>query len=284
MSVPTLFIGVVSYRGSRFSGSQGHAGLARQLASVIPDVQVHVNVENLLEADSALVTPSGVQAALSAEARLEKDWARFVGRPRDLRWMRFRASRWGLRAWHRLRPPSTEMLRRLLNIELSHLNLMHRGLSSGAPWVLILEDDAFSSKPSDLALGLTALTDADGLAEGVGYANLSESFSAAELGIGHLLQPAQVTWRGSTARSLVTSSRPVTNTVCAILYSSSFLTRLVAVIDELPMEPVVPIDWKLNMALMALYEAGEAPPGTCLLVEPAPITQLSMRPTGILAS
>lgn len=277
-----MFIGVVSYQGSRFSGSQGHAGLAQQLASVMPDVQVHVNVEDFLETDSALVTPAGVQEALSTETRLETEWAQFLGRPRDLRWMRFRASRWGLRAWHRLRPPSTGMLRRLLNIELSHRNLMHRGLSSGAPWVLILEDDAFSSNLSDLALGLTGLTNSDGTYENFGYANLSESFSAAELGIGHLLQPAQVKWRGSAARSVVATTRPVTNTVCAILYSSCFLTRLVEVLDALPMEPVVPIDWKLNMALMALYEAGEAPSGTCLLVEPAPIAQLSMQPAGIL--
>lgn len=171
------------------------------------------------------------------------------------------------------------MLRRLLNIELSHLDLMRRGLDSGAPWVLILEDDGFVDNLSDLVEGL------DGLMGGTAsYVNLSASFSPRELGIEHLLAPASVGWQGSHPRSVLAADRPVTNTVCAILYSAEFLALLVSAMDRLPMEPVVPIDWKLNTALMDLHAEGMAPPDTCLLVEPAPIAQMSMRPAEILPS
>lgn len=280
MSVPALFIGVVSHEGSRYAVSQGPSGLAHRLVESLPGVEMHVNVVDLLPDGSPLVSAAGVQRSLSTEARLEADWARFLRRPRNARWVAFRTSRWARRMWQRVRPPSSSMLRRLLNIELSHLDLMRRGLASGAPWVLILEDDGFSSDISDLSDGITGMLGAGG----VGYVNLSASFSPRELGIEHLLSPAGMVWNGPVPRSVLSSTLPVTNTVCAILYSASFLTALVEALDALPLEPVVPIDWKLNLALMALHEAGQAPPGTCLLVEPAPITQMSMQPAAILPS
>jgi hypothetical protein len=278
----SLFIGVVSHEGSRFAISQGPEGLAHQLAAVMPNVIVEVNVADLLEAGSPLVSPAGVQRSLTAEARVEQAWSRFLDRPRDLDWWRFSASRMARRVWQKLRPPSPQMLRRLLNIELSHLNLMRQGLASGAPWVLILEDDAFASKVSDLSSGLLGVIGAAESSGTVGYVNLSESFTARHLGIEHLLEPTAVTWTGSISRAIVSVRKPVTNTVCAILYSSTFLAKVVEAMESLSMDPVVPIDWKLNMALMALFEGGEAPAGTCWLVEPAPIAQMSMRSAEIL--
>ena len=284
MPDPALFIGVVSHEDSRYAMSQGPTGLASRLAEVMPGVEVQINVVDLLPTGSPLVSAAGVQASLTAEARLEAIWARFLRRPRNLRWLGFRTSRWANRAWQRVSPPSPAMLRRLLNIELSHLDLMRRGLGSRAPWVLILEDDAFASDIPDLSGGIAGLMSGAGRAGGVGYMNLSESFTPRELGIEHLLEPAGVEWGGSAARSVMAASRPVTNTVCAIFYSSGFLGGLLAAMDALPLEPVVPIDWKLNMALMALHEAGQAPLGTCWLVEPAPIAQMSMHPAAILPS
>jgi hypothetical protein len=281
MPEPALFIGVVSHEGSRFAVSQGPTGLAHRLAEVMPGVEVQVNVVDLLPTGSPLVSAAGVQESLTAEAQLEAVWARFLDRPRDLRWWRFRAGRRARRAWQRVRPPSPAMLQRLLNIELSHLDLLRRGLASGAPWVLILEDDAFDSDIQDLSDGLLGLMECPA---GPGYVNLSASFTSRELGVEHLLRPSGVAWDGSADRDVLGTTRPVTNTVCAILYSATFLAALVEAMDALPLEPVVPIDWKLNMALMALHEADQAPPGTCWLVEPAPIAQMSMQPAAILPS
>jgi hypothetical protein len=73
------------------------------------------------------------------------------------------------------------------------------------------------------------------------------------------------------------ASRPVTNTVCAILYRATFLRDLVAEMESLPMTPVVPIDWKLNIALMNMFESGSLLNGDCWNVTPGPMDQLSMR-------
>jgi hypothetical protein len=72
------------------------------------------------------------------------------------------------------------------------------------------------------------------------------------------------------------ASRPITNTVCAILYSREFLTTLVQELEALPMEPVLSIDWKLNVALMNLFESNKLDGFECWWVEPAPIKQMSM--------
>jgi hypothetical protein len=166
------------------------------------------------------------------------------------------------------------MIRRLFNIEYSHRHLMQSGLDSGADWVLIIEDDAASSDVADCADGILGLTQDFPTC---GFANISESFDLAELGISHLLRPTGTPWRGNVTRQVLTAERPVTNTVCAILYSRDFLLSLIEELDGLPMEPIVPIDWKVNIALRNLHAREAIPPLACLIVTPAPINQLSMR-------
>ena len=289
MAAPALFVGVVSHEGSRFSVSQGPHGLAYRLADSLPGVEVQVNTSNLLDEAALPVTAAMVQAMLGAELRLDRAWSRYLGRPMGPRWWAVHAARSLRRGWQRLSPPDVSVARRLLNIELSHLDLMRRGLDSQAPWVLILEDDAFATDIADVASGLAGLMSAS---PAPAFVNLSASFSNAALGIEHLLSPVPgLAWdgvEGSTAagspRVLLQASRPVTNTVCAILYSRAFLVRLVDAMEALPMEPLVPIDWKLNLALMRMFAAGQIGAGDCCLVEPAPITQMSMQPAGILPS
>jgi len=44
----------------------------------------------------------------------------------------------------------------------------------------------------------------------------------------------------------------------------------------IPLSPVLPIDWKLNVALMNLVAAGKLGEGDCWQVDPAPFIQGSM--------
>lgn len=277
MPAPALFIGVVSHQGSRFSASQGPRGLAAQLAVAIPSAVVRVNTENLLDEGVLPVTPAMVQATLTAELHLDREWSHYLDEAAGPRWWAVHALRWGRRGWARLRPPGTSMVRRLLNIELSHLDLMRAGVASTAPWVLILEDDAASADVVDCATGMLGL-----MQQGPrqpAFVNLSKSFSNADLGIAHLLSRSEAAWEGVQRRSVLSAERPVTNTVCAILYRTSFVETLLATMDALPAEPVVPIDWKLNRALMNLFHTGALGPGDCWLVDTPPIDQLSMAST-----
>ena len=282
MPASTLFIGVVSYEGSRFAINQGESGLAQTLSRAIAGSEVRVLTQNLFDEAGGQVGPGDVQASLTAERDVERRWSAFLDRPEDISSVVKRTARKAKRVWQRAQPPSPRSVRRLFNIEMSHLELMRQGLDSRAPWILILEDDAWSSDIDDLALGLAQLMETTSPPESFGYANLSASFSPQELGIDHLLQQSQLTWNGTTRRDILRSSLPVTNTVCAILYSAAFLTDLVEAISQLPTRPIVPIDWKLNSALMALFDRGRVDDTTCVFVQPSPIEQLSMQSNGIL--
>lgn len=274
-----LAIGVVSHEGSRFSVSQGPDGLARLLEPPLARqgvrTEVRVNTMDLHDGGRDPVTDAMTQRSLTAQLHLERTWARFLRRPTGARWWLNHSLRWVRRGEQVLRSPGPGMTERLLNIELSHLDLMRWSCATGADWALILEDDAASADVDDCAAGLAAIMMAS---PGPAYVNVSQSFGAATLGIDHLLRPAPgVTWAGTGARTVMASARPVTNTVCAVLYRVDFLHRLVEAMEGLPMEPVVPIDWKLNLALMDLFNVGDLGPGDCWLVDPGPIDQLSMR-------
>jgi hypothetical protein len=279
--VTALFIGVVSHENSRFATSQGPDGLASRLAETLrrpgTDVTVHVNTTDLLDEATNPVTEAMVQASLTEQLLLDRRWAAYLGRSRGPAWWATHAARWARRAEQAVRSPGVGMVRRLLNIELSHFDLLRSGIEADAEWILVLEDDAASLDNHDCAEGLAALMQA---APQPSFVNVSQSFTNAELGIEHLLRLAPVGWAGTSARTILTAERPVTNTVCAILYRGSFATALLEVLESLPMEPVVPIDWKLNLALMRMFETGRLGPGDCWLVDPAPIDQLSMRSTG----
>ena len=278
MPETTLFIGVVSHLGSRYVTSQGEDGVAARLARDVAGSHVHVNTQDLFGTADIDLSPRMIQGSLTDEVSLERKWAAYLGLPRTTRWWALHGLRWVRRAARAVVRPNEAGVRRLLNIELSHLDLMHRGLASDAPWILILEDDAHSDDIGDLARGLTGLMSG----QSGGFVNLSLSFPLAELGIESLLTPTRISWTGSVPRHVLVAQRPVTNTVCAILYSRSFMIDLVDAWQALPLTPVVPIDWKLNRVLMNLQAANDATSTPCLFVEPAPITQLSMQTTGIL--
>lgn len=292
----SLFIGVVSHENSRFAVSQGPSGLAALLVDPLSGhgltTDIVVNTSNDYDPAALVIDGATVKRSLDATLRLEATWQTYLragsdrGPARTTRDAALFGLRWASQTARYVRPwqsadndqtPGSRLVRRLVNIELSHLSLLREGIAQDPDWLLILEDDAATVDVDDCAAGLAGLMTYQG-ASPPQYVNVSQSFTPGQLGIAHLLSTVEdATWRGSAARSLVSSSRPVTNTVCAILYRTSFARTLVDAMDALPMDPVVPIDWKLNMALMQLFHAGALAAGDCWLVDPGPIDQLSMR-------
>jgi hypothetical protein len=292
--VTSLFIGVVSYEGSRFAVSQGPAGLgarlARSLRETTIDTTLVVRTEDAHDEAVLPLTPSVVRESLREKLRVERSWQRFLRegahestldrlqREGALAYWRAHQEATVLAPWKQhLASDSraTRSVRRLVNIELSHVALLRGAVEAGADWTLILEDDASAPDLDDCVMGLRGL-----LSEGgpqPAYVNVSQSHSFAELGVAHLITGEAATWQGVRERRILRTSRPVTNTVCAILYRNEFVVRLLTEFDAMPMTPVVPIDWKLNLALMGLYRAGALPEGSCWIVDPAPIDQMSMR-------
>lgn len=161
-----------------------------------------------------------------------------------------------------------------MNIELSHLDLWQQALRSGATYCLVLEDDAYCAEISDLASGLRGWVDN---AFKPTFVNLSASFEVDTLEASSLLtRDASVSWSGSVNREMFRAVKPITNTVCSVLYHRDFLQAFVAAWERAPSEPVVPIDWKMNMVLRDLHAAGIFAKTHAWWVEPAPIEQRSM--------
>ena len=283
MTEPSIFIGVVSYEGSRFTHNQGDSGLAAQLGTALRErgcsVQVVVDTQNRWNSDSAPISSEQVQAALTAQVQLEDRWVAYLneGRVRTARQLASSVLRWVRRGVRRVAEPDAKFLVRLLNIELAHRALLQQGVDSESDWLLILEDDASCLDIAELAEGLIALLRA--CDPFVQFINVSESFEPAELGVAHVLKESDLSWFGSPHRSVLLADRPITNTVCAIAYRSAFATRLLDEFNALPLFPVVPIDWRLNEVLMTMFRRGELGAGSCASVVPGPIDQLSMQAT-----
>ena len=297
-----VFVGLVSHVGSRFSESQGPDGLTARLRGELEARGVSatslVNIDDDYRPEVLAIDAAAVRRAVTAQIRLEARWSRYLSEadPRVSRgrrlvrsialtavtgariaagWLRY------YRPWHGVadeQSAGARMVRRLLNIELSHASLMRAGLASGARWVLILEDDAHSDDPSQLAENLQVLMVERKDQRQPAYVNISQSFSNAELGVEYLLEPAaEFEWTGEPARQALAASRPISNTVCAMLYRAEFLGRFLERFDALTIDPVVPIDWKLNVVLMEMFNAGELIGGDCWVITPGPVDQRSMQ-------
>lgn len=288
MTVPVpddLFLGLVTYRGSRFGDAATEDGLVHRVATAWTGLggmaTVVVSDRDDWTPDLLPLTADEVRASVDAELDSEARWRAYVaGGPLG---GGARAVMTGRRILRRLRyappwrratgpdDPGPRMIRRLANIELSHMRVMEEAAAAGARWVLIVEDDAACGDPRAFAEQLAAFTTAAGERGQPLTVNMSESFSVEDLGIGHLLSSLGDSVEGPW--QMFSAARPVTNTVCAVLYRGDFLARLVDELQRTPLRPVIPIDFKLNEALMRL--APTSAPGDCWVASPAPLHQRS---------
>lgn len=283
-----LFIGLVTHNSTTFPESASPEGLASKLCGVLRthgrSCRVEVFDEDRWAPEVLSLGSDEIRNSMRAELAVEREWRDFHGggsfvsghgltfKLRQLsRWSRFH----GLRSGSRAREQGRAMLRRLVNIEIAHLTLMNRGLESQADWVLILEDDA-SADVGAAARMLEGLIAERGSERQPLFVNMSRSFNERELGVqSSLLPPIALTGGEFT---FVPSVKPMTNTVCAVLYRRSFLVELCGELDRISVDPVLPIDWKLNAALMAMHSRNFFQPGDTWTCVDSPIVQGSMHP------
>lgn len=288
----SLFIGLVTHPNSRFAEASGSEGLGQQLGSQMRQrgwrVDFVCESDNRVDPNEIDLSPRGIRSSIDLETASEFDWSLFHNSRRSLVALRMKLGaqravrRWRFaRASTKARDRGRAMVLRLANIERAHLALMDAAVASNAQWVVIVEDDAKSEDVSGLAHDLDAHLAKWTSESQPKYVNISESFSITELGMGN--RPTRITaWNERS--SVVSATVPYTNTVCAILYRREFLRSLLQELRTIPLEPVIPIDWKLNRAIMALTAHGTLASGDCYSIDPAPIVQGSMHSTPGVAS
>lgn len=286
---PSIFLGLVTHRASRFTEATTDSGLLNSLnrefqALSIPTV-LAIHDEDLFDQAGIPESVAEIRASIDAELDTEMKWRAYLdpkaSRGRLILEMALR------RAVRRVRlappwksvpsvsDPGPRMLRRLGNIEIAHLNLLRQAEIASTTWALIVEDDAHCADIPGLAADLATFMISLSPQDQPKYVNISRSFSTESLGTSHLLSLIG-SWGQGANIALLSSAKPITNTVCAILYRGSYLPALNARLGSIPMSPVIPIDWKLNKALMLEWNDGNLTAGDCWNVEPAPIIQGSM--------
>lgn len=143
---------------------------------------------------------------------------------------------------------------RLMNIAASHCDAIRGGLSRGADYILVIEDDAIPTSTSDLIEFFQYLRVKDPMPGQFHMIDLSNSFSFKELGVEKLILPGRRF--GNSAQRLVSSSLPFTNTCCAIAYDRNFATAWLKFLEQKLKSTShrgVPIDWLLNLFIIETW-------------------------------
>ena len=265
-----LFIGLVTHARSQFPESRGSDGLMGQLADELSALGVEISTycEDRDLADSMEeLTAQELADSRRYLLQVQRDWASYISHESKS----LRLQQWVARMRRAVEPQSSRAARRLLNIELAHLEIMTASLATAADFTLIIEDDAHCPDTQALAGDLHDLMMRT---EAPYMSHVSTSFSPKQLGIDGLVKGEERRWLngGHEFRLL----RPVTNTVCATMYRQDFLLDLHQRWRAEELVPVIPVDWRLNALLMDMHATGGLPKGYATVVFPSPIIQRSL--------
>ncbi len=265
-----LFIGLVTHPRSQFPESRGSHGLMGQLADELSALGMEISTycEDRDLADSMEeLTAQELANSRRYLLQVQRDWASYISHDSKS----LRLQQWVAQVRRAVEPQSSRAARRLLNIELAHLEIMTASLATRADFTLIIEDDAHCPDTQALAGDLNDLMMRT---EAPYMSHVSTSFSPKQLGIDGLVSGEERRWSngGHEFRLL----RPVTNTVCATMYRQDFLLDLHQHWRAEKLVPVIPVDWRLNALLMDMYATGDLPKGYATVVFPSPIIQRSL--------
>lgn len=267
-----LFIGLVTHPRTRFPDSRGGDGLMAQLAGALEPLGISTTTQ-VEDRDLAAGIPDLSAEDLADSQRylldVQRAWASYCSRGRA----KLRLQQWVGAIRGSIEPATALQARRLLNIELAHLELMSFSIETGSDFTMIIEDDAGCSEVESLACDLDNLM---ARSPAPYMAHVSTSFSPEELGIEGLVDSVEQQW--SNGGKELRLKRPVTNTVCATVYRQDFLVALHNLWRAEPLLPVIPVDWRLNALLMRMHANGLLPEGYSSLVHPSPIIQRSLHP------
>ena len=255
---PKLLLGLITHPGSHFNSDGEATERFRELGACIQDLGL--NVETLISdrnefdtGDQKIPMAQRLNSAW-AQVKAEKAWAKYLMASRGSRkidlgpgWL-FYLGMFLKRAFSFL--VSSRYLKRLANIDLSHLRVLKEGMASKADWILVVEDDGKVGKVQLVAEKISALIKALDDDEVDIFVNLSESIDHSELGAQEILARAKESLFLSDGAKVVHVTPPISNTVCANLYSRRFAIRFAEAIESQGILPSIPIDWRLNRVIM----------------------------------
>jgi hypothetical protein len=166
------------------------------------------------------------------------------------------------------------VLERLANIDLSHLRVLDEGIASGADWVLVIEDDATYEDIQGVAEKIQTAVSYLSDGERNLFVNFSKSIDTGELRVDQIIANSQEALHLEDGTSLLNVLPPISNTVCANMYSRVFAIGFAESITASGIVPSIPIDWRLNKYILSAGPSNIE----CYWVLPGPFVQGSMHP------
>ena len=255
---PKLFIGLVTHPKSRFNvrGEANHriTELAQNLRENRLTVETFISDRNDFdEAPQKIGFGIRLRSAW-LQAETERVWAKYLDSASDPQTKVSHLGRFFYLAMFIRRSisflVSSRSLERLANIDLSHLRVLRAGINSGADWILVIEDDGVAENLSEVATNLELTISFAGIDKSDTFMNLSQSMSEGELGIEAIMSRPKEVFPFPDGGKIVEISPPISNTVCANLYSRTFAARFADAIESQGILPSIPIDWRLNKLVM----------------------------------
>lgn len=141
---------------------------------------------------------------------------------------------------------------RLLNISAAHMHALTQGVYSSKDFVCILEDDGILSDVAGLTKVLNWIESNLDPSQ-LTLVDLSDSYTFSELGV-ESRNLTEILDLPEHLQKVVQTSRPITNTCAAIIYSRAAtiaVKEFVSHAMENRLTRSVPIDWQLNRFIMA---------------------------------
>ena len=279
-NTPKIFIGLVTHPNSRFN-SEGQSSkriieLADSLSQLGINVVTLISDRNDFQSSGRVIGISDRVRSAWKQVQIEKAWDKYVWESTgsDSRTRKhgtiFFSGMFVKRAISYLSNSSS--LARLANIDLSHLRLLKEGVTSGADWVLIIEDDArFGDTVTTAGMLRTIIEILDGHSSRV-FINLSESIDTVELRVDRIVSAGNSLRTLTNESELLGISPAISNTVCANMYSHHFAHEFASAIEVQGILPSIPIDWRLNQLIME----ARVTPVECYWVKPGLFLQGSM--------
>jgi hypothetical protein len=144
------------------------------------------------------------------------------------------------------------------NITSGHIAAMKELLHKNTKYILILEDDFKLSHKSDFNSLLKNVIKEIEKTPKTKIVNLSRSFQEETLGITRLRKDKkEIRNRIEAVQEFVVYKYPVANTMCATLYESGIVLKLIREFEKLDLFHFIPVDHKLNIAMRELVKQGE---------------------------
>lgn len=157
------------------------------------------------------------------------------------------------------------------NIYHSHLFLMKEFIRNKCDYLLIIEDDV--EKISDFLPEILDRTTQLMKIHQVHLVDISHSFTDRQIGREFFLDE-EIKFDFKSA--LLTYSYPITNTVCANLYSKQLIQEMVRAIEQFKFPTLYPVDHKFNTVFDYLISTGRMKSNFSGRVRPALFNQMSI--------